>query len=229
MPGGCKAADGVRTRVLEAASRLFAQKGYRGTTVERICRNAQANIAAVNYYFGSKENLYRQTWRHAHEQLVRRVPPDGGIAPDRPAEERLRGRIRAGLQRAMLGEAVEFGIMRNEMANPTELLRRVIEDSIRPIREATQGILRELLGPNATDFDVELCEVCVVAPWIHLTHHRQAEKHRGLAPVFREETLDVMTDRFTCYALSGIREVRRQIERSDSGKLTPGEKRRRRK
>jgi len=84
----------------------------------------------------------------------------------------------------VVGDAIEFGIVRNEMASPTGLLRQVIDDDIRPIRQATQAILRELLGPEATTMDVELCQVCVVAPWMHLMHHHQTQKHEGLAPVF---------------------------------------------
>ena len=212
----------TREKILDVACRLFAEKGYRDTTVAMICRDAQSNIAAVNYHFGSKENLYRQAWRHAHQQLVALVSPDGNVAPNRPAAERLRGRIRAGLQRAMLSEAYEFGIMRNEMANPTGLLRQVIDDAIRPIRRATQEILRELLGAKATDTDVALCEVCVVSPWIHITHRRQAEQHKGLAPVFREDMLEAMVEHFTAYALAGISEIRHRIEKSGGKRQSAG-------
>jgi len=218
----------TREKILEAACRLFAEKGYRGTTVAQICGTAQVNIAAVNYHFGSKEHLYQRAWRYAHDQLLARIPPDGGVPADRPAAERLRGRIRAGLQRAMLGDAVEFRIMRNEMANPTGLLGRVIKDAIRPMRRATQEILRELLGPQATDLDVEWGEVCVVAPLMHVTHCRQTEKREGLAPVFQEDMLEDMVDRFTAFALAGIRESRRRIERS-SGKSHPARRQGRKK
>lgn len=204
----------TREKILEAACQLFAERGYRGTTVANICRQAQANIAAVNYHFGSKESLYQQAWKYAHEQLIAQVPPDGGVGSDQPPAECLRARVRAALQRAMHGDAIEFGIMRNEMANPTGLLRQVIDDAIRPIREATQAILRELLGPRATDIDVEFCEVCVVAPWMHVMHHRQAEKHQGLAPVFREEMIEEMVDHFTAFSLAGIREIRKRLEQS---------------
>jgi AcrR family transcriptional regulator len=204
----------TREKVLDTACRLFAENGYRGTTVALICRTAEVNIAAVNYHFGSKEHLYQRAWRHAHDQLMMKIPPDGGVAADRPAAERLRARIRAGLQRAMLGDAVEFGIMRNEMANPTGLLRQVIVDAIRPIRQATEAILRVLLGPQAGELDVEVCEVCIIAPLMLVTYHRQAEKHKGLAPVFREEMLEAMVDHFTAFAMAGIREVRRRIEKS---------------
>jgi len=206
----------TREKILEAACRLFAEKGYRGTTVAQICRSAQANIAAVNYYFGSKENLYQRAWRHAHDQLLAKIPPDGGVPADRPAAQRLRGHIRAGLQRAILGDAIEFRIMRNEIANPTGLLGEVIQDAIRPIRWTTQEILRELLGPRASDRHVELCEVCVIAPLMHVLQRRNAQKHEGLAPIFGEDMIDEMVDYFTAFALAGIREIRSRIEIADA-------------
>ena len=204
----------TRRRVLDVASRLFAEKGYRGATIALISKIAQVNIAAVNYHFGSKENLYQEAWRHAHQEFLAHVPPDGGVAPDQPAADRLRGRIRAGLQRAMCGEAVEFGIMRNELANPTGLLQQVIEDAIRPLRQATQAILRELLGPQATQADIELCEVCVVAPWMHIKYHSRARQHPHVGPEFCEDMLGVMEDHFTAFMLAGIGETRQRIEQS---------------
>jgi len=220
-------ATGTRERLLEIACNLFAEKGYARASISEITRLAGANKAAVNYHFGSKEKLYQEAWRHAHERFLAQVPPHGGVASDRPAEERLRGRIRAGLQRAMMGDAIEFRIMRNEMANPTGLLRQVIDDAIRPIRQATQAILRELLGPRATDTDVALCEVCVVAPWMHVTHRRQAEKHEGLAPVFREEMLEHMVDHLTAFALAGIRQIRKRLEQSPRKRRHNGNSRKR--
>ena len=228
MVEASKQPSDTREKILDAACQLFAEKGCRSTTVAAICEAAEANIAAVNYYFGSKESLYQEAWRHAHHQLEAQFPPDGGVSADRPAAERLSGRVRAALQRAMLGDAIEFRIMRNEMANPTGLLHQVIDDAIRPIREATQAILRELLGPGATDTDVELCEICVVAPWMHVMHHKQAEKHQGLAPVFHEEILEDMVEHFTSFALAGICETRRRIEHF-SARLQPRGKRRKSK
>lgn len=110
------------------------------------------------------------------------------------------------------GDFVEFGIIRKEMANPTGLLRQVIDDAIAPVRQATQAILRELLGPRASEMDVELCEHYLVAPLLQVVHWRQAEKHPGPAPVFGEDKIEAMADHFLVFALAGIREIRRRIE-----------------
>jgi AcrR family transcriptional regulator len=45
-------------RVRRAASRLFAERGYGGTSVRAICAAAGANVNAVSYHFGGKKALY---------------------------------------------------------------------------------------------------------------------------------------------------------------------------
>lgn len=49
----------TRTRILEAAECLFATKGYAGTSIREITRDAGVNVAAIHYHFGSKEALLR--------------------------------------------------------------------------------------------------------------------------------------------------------------------------
>jgi len=58
----------TKDRILESACRAFAERGFRETTIAAICRAAEANIAAVNYYFGSKEKLYEAVWEYADIQ-----------------------------------------------------------------------------------------------------------------------------------------------------------------
>ncbi len=53
-------------RIVTAATRLFAEKGYAGVSIEDICTAADANIAAVHYHFGSKVGLFR----HIVEQFA---------------------------------------------------------------------------------------------------------------------------------------------------------------
>jgi len=52
----------TRERLLDAAERLFAERGYRSASVRDITRESSCNIAAVNYHFGGKSNLYREVF-----------------------------------------------------------------------------------------------------------------------------------------------------------------------
>ncbi len=51
----------TRARILEAADRLFGARGFRGTSMRALTAAAGVNLAAVNYHFGSKEALLRET------------------------------------------------------------------------------------------------------------------------------------------------------------------------
>ncbi len=48
----------TRKRLLAAATREFAQNGYRATTTRAIARTARANPASIHYHFGGKKKLY---------------------------------------------------------------------------------------------------------------------------------------------------------------------------
>jgi len=61
---------GVQDRLLNAAEELFCEHGFDATSIREIAAVAGCNIASVNYYFGGKEQLYREVWRR-HLILVR--------------------------------------------------------------------------------------------------------------------------------------------------------------
>ncbi len=46
-------------RILEAAEKLFADRGFDGTSIRDIASEADANVSMISYYFGSKENLMK--------------------------------------------------------------------------------------------------------------------------------------------------------------------------
>ncbi len=48
---------GTRARILEAAEALFAEHGFESVSLRDITREADANVASVNYHFGSKDKL----------------------------------------------------------------------------------------------------------------------------------------------------------------------------
>ena len=62
----------TKERILNAAEALFAQHGFAGTSLRLVTGRADVNLAAVNYHFGSKENLVAEVFRQS--------PPDSAFA-----------------------------------------------------------------------------------------------------------------------------------------------------
>ncbi len=47
-----------KEHIMDVAVTLFAEKGFEGTSIRDLAHEADVNIAMINYYFGSKENLF---------------------------------------------------------------------------------------------------------------------------------------------------------------------------
>ena len=59
----------TKDRILGAAEELFAQFGFGGTSLRQVTSRADVNIAAVNYHFGSKENLVNEVFRRRMDAM----------------------------------------------------------------------------------------------------------------------------------------------------------------
>jgi AcrR family transcriptional regulator len=211
----------TRERLLDSACVVFAEKGYRDATIADISERAGTNIAAVNYHFGNKETLYVEAWRLAFRKSLEAYPPDGGISPNAPAEERFRGRIFATMQRFAYSKNYEFEIMSKEFAIPTGLLAEVMRESVEPLRREFGSIVRELLGEHASERQVQLCQTSVMTQCFNLTfreRYRKALSKTGINTDRQTNNLKIeeIADHITRFSLAGIREIKRQIE---SGEL----------
>lgn len=210
--------DGEQTRqkILEVALQVFGEKGYHDATHAEICRRAGANTAAINYHFGSKDGLYQAAWEHAVEQMDELHPVDGGVAADAPAEERLRGKIEALLNRftdPRLGHFHSIRMM--ELVNPTGLLDEVFARKLAAYRQHTRGILRDLLGPGATASNLDLCELSLISQ-CHAV--RVGTHHKGHGPPWRFTARDVgrVAEHIIRFSQAGIQAVRDDIESRES-------------
>ena len=135
-------------------------------------------------------------------------PIDGGIPADAPVHERLRGFVVALLKR--MTDRGRLGLFHRlrmlEMANPTGLIDRVRWQAIQPMRDYIRGLLQELVGPGATEQQLDYCEFNLVGPclMVQLTCHTPAPG-RGPVPV---NDVDAFADHCTEFLLAGIKAMR---------------------
>src|SRR5262245_3104223 len=77
----------ARARILTSAERLFAARGYAGTAVRDIAKEADVNGAMIHYYFGNKEALYHSIIQNAALTVRGLIAETAG--GEGPTEERL--------------------------------------------------------------------------------------------------------------------------------------------
>jgi len=222
-----KDAQDTRQRLLAAAAEVFAQKGFWEATHAEICEKAQANTAAVNYHFGSKENLYVEAWKHSFEESINAYPPDGGVSPDAPVRERLYARILSLMQCIADPQTHHIDLVRKEMANPTGLLMETMKKAIEPIERGFRAIVRELLGDGASEQQVGLCQMSIMTqcfdPMMRSRFAKTMPKPRPPGLPCSVEELARHITQFSLAGIRGIREGARKEKRDGEAGMFPNE------
>src|ERR1700743_2080641 len=109
--------EDTRERIVRAAGEGFGRQGFRGTTIRQITARAGVNVAAVNYYFRDKAELYLRVLREAKSCTGRISLHDRPGTP----EERLEAFIQRFVGHLLHPErpAWHGRVLALEMSNPT--------------------------------------------------------------------------------------------------------------
>jgi AcrR family transcriptional regulator len=167
----------TKRRVIAAASGLFAERGFHGTTVRDIAQRARVNLAAGHYHFGSKETLYLEVLRVQFGEIMAELEQRGarltaGTArPGRAAlRELLRTRITAMLE-LLLGPppGLHGTLMMREMCDPSAALPDIVEQFIQPHKREMEAIVAGLL-PRLGRQQVERCIFSIVGQVFFYRH-----------------------------------------------------------
>lgn len=157
-------ADGAeaRERLLRAALRLFADKGFAKASTREIAQAAGTNIAAISYYFGDKAGLYRASFRAPSGAAG--VEADSFDRPALALRESLQAFFRAFLEPLKQGEWAQLGtrLRLREFLEPTGLLRDGLDQRIQPIHAGLSAVLCRALGLAAPDDDVHRLAFAIV-------------------------------------------------------------------
>src|SRR3954471_13986835 len=126
------ASDHTRTAIINAAEKLYAERGFGEVTLRDIVAAAEVNLAAVNYHFGSKDELTAELFVSRSLALNRER-----LSELRAAEDRGGGRAGiAEVLRALVGPSLRgcLGRDRQRSAAARFMIRASIE-SVPPIRK----------------------------------------------------------------------------------------------
>jgi AcrR family transcriptional regulator len=199
----------TRRHLLDAAAEVFAEAGFRAATVREICLRAGANIAAVNYHFGDKEQLYRAVLKETFQAAVKKYPVDLGLTPTATPEQRLRAFVQSFLLRIFSeGPSAQHGkLMAREMIEPTGALDTIVKEGIRPMSEVLTSILGELMGPKADEKTKRLCAMSVVSQVLFYHHCRPVVARMFPDMKFNEQSVEKLAEHITTFSLAAIKEL----------------------
>lgn len=140
----------AKDHLLETAIRIFSERGFRDTTIADISRVSGANIAAVNYHFGSKEKLFRAALCQSYQTAESIHPVTGNLPSDAPVGDRIAAFSRALLRRCFdSGPAGDFDrIMSRTLPVPGSPLPTIFEE-VNPLALDQLNLLLKQILPGA--------------------------------------------------------------------------------
>src|SRR6266849_4426148 len=165
--------DRAKERLLRSAGQIFAEKGFKAATIKEITESAGVNIAAVNYYFSSKERLYIESVKHAHSGMVEGMRK-AAWPPGTPPAQKLRDFIGEFVARLFdpTRPAWLVQLMMREMMQPTEACVELVRDNIRPVAEGLMGIMREILPPETPRWKLMLTGQSIISQCVFYCQNR---------------------------------------------------------
>jgi TetR/AcrR family transcriptional regulator, regulator of cefoperazone and chloramphenicol sensitivity len=207
--------ENTRAKILAAAGEVFAEQGFEGATVRAITERAGVNVAAVNYHFRDKAELYTRvvvdacSVRAAYREAI----AEGAESP----EERLRSLIHHFLEYLLDPARPDWKrrLMAREMATPSTALDELVKTNIRPLRDDFLiPTLRELTGGCLSRRQLGYIGSSIMGQCLYYLQSRPIIER--LIPDFKIGKSDIteIADHITRFSLAAVAELTRQARRS---------------
>lgn len=174
--------EDTRRRILEAALEIFAAEGYEGASTRQLAERAGVNLPAIQYYFGSKEGLYRAVIRdiidHTDAHMaplapkVRAAIADREIAPEALLEllcvmmETFVSLVTSGTQVA--SKRLLFARAEVEHTPGLDVLH---ENGTEQIFDPCRNLVARMLGKPADDPEIALRTLALIGQVVIFCHN----------------------------------------------------------
>jgi len=205
-----KNSDPTRERILEEAERLFAQKGYDAVTVREITNAAGTHLAAVNYHFGNKENLYLEVFRARWLERSRKIRQP--LLDLEKQEHFTPEDLVRTLARALLGDSLtaeerlrHAQLISREMGQQSKAFALLTQEAILPFIEMSTRLWQRCLSRPMEPERLKLLALSIFSQVLYFNFARPVvtlATGREYNPEFVEQLVEHITS-FVLYGLNG--------------------------
>lgn len=199
----------TRERLLGAAREVFSELGFQGATVREICRRADANVAAVNYHFGSKDGLLAQALHFESLRMLQEANTKADACP----EVRLGLFIREFMHMLLdeKGSSSQCRIMARELADPTPALDKIVREAIAPLHDFLAELVDEIVGGKASKTELYRCVNSIVGQCMYYHHSHPVLRRLHPDLHYSGEEVDAIARHIADFSLHGLKYFDRQV------------------
>lgn len=190
----------ARERLLHAALKLFADKGYAKASTREIAQAAGTNIAAISYYFGDKAGLYRATFTeplgNPRDDIARYNQPQLSLKAS------LQGYFASFVDPLKQGALVQqcLRLHLREMLDPTSQWADELDKDVKQPHAALVAVLCRHLGLARADDDVHRLAFAIAGLAVQLFVSREVIDEVRPSLTASAPAIDVWTQRLVGYA-----------------------------
>jgi AcrR family transcriptional regulator len=197
--------DVTRERIMKAAERLFAERGYDATSIRAIVAKARVNQAAINYHFDGKDGLYREVLRAAFRALTEQQLEHADEMKAMSREAALAEFIRRQL-RPLLGRdeySRHMRILNWETVRPTAVFRKLLSEEAAPFMGVAVELVRRF-QPEADQRTLVAAAVWLLGQCSVFLRNREQLADPPLGLVLDENSVEWLAQTVSRWATGGL-------------------------
>jgi len=198
----------TRERIVRAAGEVFGRHGFDGTTIRQITKRAGVNVAAVNYHFRDKAELYLRVLREAKGLCTEVALTELGAGPGSP-EEKLRGFIFAFVRGLLDPErpAWHTQVITQEMMRPTPALDTLVREMTEPIFGRMRDVIGAVAGAKLPGTTLDMLASSVLGQCLFYVRSRAMLER--LAPELADgaDRVDRIAEHITTFSVAALRHL----------------------
>jgi AcrR family transcriptional regulator len=197
--------DVTRERIMKAAERLFAERGYDATSIRAIVAKARVNQAAINYHFDGKDGLYREVLRAAFRALTEQQLEHADEMKAMSREAALAEFIRRQL-RPLLGRdeySRHMRILNWGTVRPTAVFRKLLSEEAAPFMGLAVELVRRF-QPEADQRTLVAAAVWLLGQCSVFLRNREQLAEPPLGLVLDESSVEWLAQTVSHWATGGL-------------------------
>jgi AcrR family transcriptional regulator len=197
--------DVTRERIMKAAERLFAERGYDATSIRAIVAKARVNQAAINYHFDGKDGLYREVLRAAFgaltEQQLEHADEMKAMSREAALAEFIRRQLRPLLGRDEYSRHMR--ILNWETVRPTAVFRKLLSEEAAPFMGLAVELVRRF-QPEADQRTLVAAAVWLLGQCSVFLRNREQLADPPLGLVLDENSVEWLAQMVSRWATGGL-------------------------
>jgi len=197
--------DVTRERILNAAQRLFAERGYEGTSIRAIVAKARVNQAAINYHFDGKDGLYREVLLTAFRTLTEEQMAHAEEARAMSREEALGAFVRRQLRPLVARDELSrhIRIFNWETVRPTAVFRKLMNEEAAPFMGVAVELMRRFL-PQADERTLIVAAIWLLGQCSVFVRNRDQLSEPPIGLSLDDSSLDWLCGLISSFTVEGL-------------------------